>query len=351
MDNAALLLRNRIGRSYRRGPHSSSPIVSPSSQTGHLSDYRVNRDLAAELAYNFDQMEETFKVAALKLASNIFKLFATTCLFVFPTQAVEPQQSSTKSESQYSIERIEIVGNRRVQSEELWATIISRPGDAYSDDAVRRDVQALRDTGFFEDVRLEVENSPDQPNGKTVVFILREKAIINRVDSRTLPDTKAPLLSPSSCSKAHGWMRISTEKFVGNLLCFSPEINGQYTSIGGGGVNGRADVSIQMNLLSKSGTHSCKTPMVIIELREGTEKWDAYHVRNGQFGDCTITQHYENGYGLWKGHAEATLVVVKGDTETGSPRHLHSEKDSSGNPLAKTIQIDWEFDRYPVKSR
>jgi hypothetical protein len=296
-------------------------------------------------------MEETVKVAALKLASNMFKLFATTCLLVFATHALEAQQSPRKSESQYSIERIEIVGNRRVQSGKLWTTIISRPGDAYSDDAVRRDVQALRNTELFEDVRLEVENSSDQPNGKIVAFILREKAIISWVDSQTLPDTKPALLSPSGCSKAHGWMRISTEKLVGNLSCFSPEINGQYASIGGGGVNGRDDVSIQMNLLSKSGTHSCKTPMVIIELREGTERWDAYRVRNGQFGDCTITQQYEIGHALWKGHAVATLVVVKGDTETGSPRHLHSEKNSSGNPLVKTVQIDWEFDGYSVNSR
>lgn len=91
--------------------------------------------------------------------------------------------------------------------------------------------------------------------------------------------------------------------------------------------------------------------MVIIELREGTERWDAYRVRNCQFGDCTITQHYENGHAFWKGHVEATLVVVKGDNETGSPRHLHSERDSSGNPVSKNIQIDWQFDGYSAKSR
>lgn len=91
--------------------------------------------------------------------------------------------------------------------------------------------------------------------------------------------------------------------------------------------------------------------MVLIELREGAERWDAYRVRNGQFGDCTITQHFENGHALWKGHAIATLVIVKGDTAIGSPRRLHSEKDSSGNPLAKYIQIDWEFEGYSVKPR
>ena len=117
------------------------------------------------------------------------------------------------------------------------------------------------------------------------------------IESQTPPNAKSGLSNPSSCSKARGWMRISTEKFAGNLACFSPEINGKYASIGGG-VNGRDDISIQINLLSKSGTHSCRTPTVIIELREGAERWDAYRVRNGHFGDCTITQHFENGHGL-----------------------------------------------------
>lgn len=140
-------------------------------------------------------------------------------------------------------------------------------------------------------------------------------------------------------------MRISTDNIVGNLSCFSPEISGQYASIGGGGVNGRDDVSIQIDFLSKPGTHSCKTPMVSFELREGTDMWVAYRVRNGQFGDCTITQRFENGRALWKGHIAATLVVVKGDTKTGSPRHLHSEKDASGNPLTRSVEVKWVFDK------
>jgi len=140
-------------------------------------------------------------------------------------------------------------------------------------------------------------------------------------------------------------MRISTEKVVGNLLCFSPEINGGYASIGGGGVNGNDDITIQMNFLARAGTHTCKTPMVVIDLREKAEMWSAYRVRNGQFGDCTITQSYEDGHRVWKGHALATLVIVKGDSKSGSPSHLHSEKDAFGNPLTRRLEVEWVFDR------
>lgn len=164
------------------------------------------------------------------------------------------------------------------------------------------------------------------------------------LESQSANELHTPRLAPSNCGNAHGWMRISTAGIAGDLTCFSPEINRGYASIGGGGVNGRDDVSIQMNFLSRSGTHSCKTPMVVIEFREGPNKWDAYRVRNGQFGECTITQTFENGRWLWKGHASASLVKVRGDSENGSPRRLHSEKDRSGNPVTKTVEVEWVFD-------
>jgi hypothetical protein len=140
-------------------------------------------------------------------------------------------------------------------------------------------------------------------------------------------------------------MRISTGDISGDLSCFSPQISNGYASIGAGGMNARNDIGIQMDFLSRPGTHTCRGPMVIIEFQEKAKRWDAYRVRNGQFGDCTITQTFEDGHRVWKGHATGILVIVKGDTTTSSPRYLHSEKDSSGNPVTKTLQIDWEFDR------
>ncbi len=47
---------------------------------------------------------------------------------------------------------------------------------------MRRDFQALWNTQFFEDIRLEVEDSPDNPNGKTVVFYVTERPIIRRIE-------------------------------------------------------------------------------------------------------------------------------------------------------------------------
>jgi hypothetical protein len=152
-------------------------------------------------------------------------------------------------------------------------------------------------------------------------------------------------LAPSTCSNADGWITVSLAGVDGYLSCFSPEVHGGYASIGGGGLNGRDDISIQMNFLSRSGTHTCAVPMVSISFQEHGASWDAYRVRNGQFGDCTITQTFESGHKLWRGHVTADLVIVKGDTKVGSPRRLHAEKNSSGQPIIRKLEVQWEFDK------
>jgi outer membrane protein insertion porin family len=114
---------------------------------------------------------------------RLFQPLAVVCLCIIAHgDLLWAQQGQGSSGSQYVIQRIEFIGNRRIQADTLRARIFSRPGDPYSEDAVRRDFQALWNTQFFEDVRLEVENSPDQPDGKIVVFYLKERPIIRRIE-------------------------------------------------------------------------------------------------------------------------------------------------------------------------
>jgi outer membrane protein insertion porin family len=81
-----------------------------------------------------------------------------------------------------TIERIEFQGNRRIRSETLRARIFSRPGDPVSEEALRRDFHALWNTQYFEDIRLEIEDSADKPNQKIIIFYVTERPIIRRIE-------------------------------------------------------------------------------------------------------------------------------------------------------------------------
>jgi len=82
---------------------------------------------------------------------------------------------------QFVIERIDFIGNRRVRSDTLSARIFSRKGDVYNEETLRRDFQALWNTQFFEDVKLRVEESPNSPNSKIIIFDVKERPQIRRI--------------------------------------------------------------------------------------------------------------------------------------------------------------------------
>ena len=121
--------------------------------------------------------------ASRQIFLRLFELLVMVCLA--PLALVQPlfaQQSQNPGAPQYVIQRIEFEGNRRVQSGTLLARMFSRVGDPYSEEAIRRDFQALWNTQFFEDIRLEVEDSSDQPFGKIIIFHVTERPIIRRIE-------------------------------------------------------------------------------------------------------------------------------------------------------------------------
>ena len=87
-----------------------------------------------------------------------------------------PQQTAPK------IAEIRFDGNRRIRTETLQARIFSRTGDPYNADALRRDFQALWNTQYFEDIRLEIQDKPGDPNAKIVTFYVIERPIIRRIE-------------------------------------------------------------------------------------------------------------------------------------------------------------------------
>ena len=74
---------------------------------------------------------------------------------------------SQQNPDQPFIEDIVFDGNRRIRKDTLQARIFSRKGDAYNEETLRRDFQALWNTQFFEDVKLEVEDG-SKANGKII---------------------------------------------------------------------------------------------------------------------------------------------------------------------------------------
>jgi len=101
-----------------------------------------------------------------------------------PAQSAATQQIAQQpanAQPQAVVERIEFIGNRRIRTDTLKARIFSREGDPYNEETLRRDFQALWNTQFFEDVKLQVEDSSDRPDGKIIIFNVTERPQIRRI--------------------------------------------------------------------------------------------------------------------------------------------------------------------------
>jgi outer membrane protein insertion porin family len=106
-----------------------------------------------------------------------------------PPAVEEPTgEAPVEQPSQEIIEEIIFRGNRRVPAATLRARILSHPGDIYNENALERDFMALWNTGFLDDVRLEVS---DGEKGRIVTFVVREKKLVRSIDYKGLSSIPA----------------------------------------------------------------------------------------------------------------------------------------------------------------
>ncbi len=89
------------------------------------------------------------------------------------------QATETATLNGQAIEGFEFRGAKRVPQDTLKALIISKPGDLYNEETLRRDFMILWNTGRFDDIRLETE--PGR-TGLIVRFVVTERRVIRSIE-------------------------------------------------------------------------------------------------------------------------------------------------------------------------
>jgi outer membrane protein insertion porin family len=86
------------------------------------------------------------------------------------------QQSQT-------IDSIRVIGNRRIPKETVLARLFTHPGDTYDPISVERDFNSLWNTAYFDDVRIERE---DSEKGIILNIFVRERPTIREINYKGL---------------------------------------------------------------------------------------------------------------------------------------------------------------------
>lgn len=88
------------------------------------------------------------------------------------------------------IENIEIRGTRRVPQETVKFHVLSKPDDFLDPVLLRRDFRTVWETGYFDDVRIELE---DGDRGKIVIFWVKERPMVRSIEYeglKSVPQTE-----------------------------------------------------------------------------------------------------------------------------------------------------------------
>ncbi len=73
------------------------------------------------------------------------------------------------------IAKVLVAGNKRIEADAIKRNIKTKPGDVYIAQSLSQDLKAVYSMGYFEDIRIDAEESPQ---GKVIIFRVTEKASI-----------------------------------------------------------------------------------------------------------------------------------------------------------------------------
>jgi outer membrane protein insertion porin family len=82
-----------------------------------------------------------------------------------------------------TIDSIRVIGNRRIPKETVLARLFTHPGDTYDPISIERDFNSLWNTAYFDDLRIERE---DSEKGIILNIFVREKPTIREINYKGL---------------------------------------------------------------------------------------------------------------------------------------------------------------------
>lgn len=77
------------------------------------------------------------------------------------------------------VAKVLVIGNKRIEKDAIKRVISIEPGEVYIAKALTQDLKNIYSMGYFEDIRIETEESSE---GKIIIFNVKEKPTIKKID-------------------------------------------------------------------------------------------------------------------------------------------------------------------------
>jgi outer membrane protein insertion porin family len=102
------------------------------------------------------------------------------CLPLAPARAQEVGEGAPAAgPTRPRVERVQFRGNRKVEDDAMRANLVTKVGQELDQDRLREDVRALWKMGFFEDIRVELQQT--DTGGVILTYVVEEKPSIRKI--------------------------------------------------------------------------------------------------------------------------------------------------------------------------
>ncbi len=108
---------------------------------------------------------------------------------------------------QEKIAGISIKGNQRIEAQAIEKELKSKIGEAYRPELLDQDLRAIFKMGYFSDVKLEVNQTPQ---GKAITFVVEERPFVKRIDFKGYKEIKEDDLKEQLTIKPYTILNLNT---------------------------------------------------------------------------------------------------------------------------------------------
>jgi len=108
---------------------------------------------------------------------------------------------------QEKIAGISIKGNQRIEAQAIEKELKSKTGEAYTPGLLDQDLRAIFKMGYFSDVKLEVNQTPQ---GKAITFVVEERPFVKRIDFKGYKEIKENDLKEQLTIKPYTILNLNT---------------------------------------------------------------------------------------------------------------------------------------------
>ena len=109
---------------------------------------------------------------------SVQRLHWLLVMLVLVFVAAGPVREALAQTPTAKVASIEIRGNKKIELPAIQGRLTLKPGDPYTPENVRGQIKILYETGYFEDVQLETETTPE---GIALTFVVQEKPFITEI--------------------------------------------------------------------------------------------------------------------------------------------------------------------------